>query len=154
GCRVTGIDLTPDFIAAARILTERTGLAGRIDFREASALAMSFADATFDAAVTLHVAMNIKDRPALYREVARVLKPGAAFCIYDVMKGAGEGLRYPVPWAQTAATSRLVTPDEMQELLASAGFDVLETEDRTPFGITFFRERLAAPPPPLGTHLI
>jgi SAM-dependent methyltransferase len=154
GCRVTGIDLTPDFIATARLLTERTGLADRVDYQVASALDMPFADAAFDAAVTLHVAMNIKDRPGLYREVARVLKAGAPFCIYDVMKGDNEGLGYPVPWAQTPATSHLVTPREMQALLGAAGFEVIETEDRTQFGIAFFRERLAGPPPTLGTHLI
>ncbi len=154
GCRVTGIDLTPDFIATARVLTERTGLAERVDFQVASALDMPFADASFGAAVTLHVAMNIKDRAGLYREVARVLEPGALFGIYDVMKGGADSLEYPVPWAQTPATSHLVTPQEMLALLGEAGFDVIETEDRAQFGIAFFRERLAAPPPTLGTHLI
>ena len=154
GCRVTGIDLTPDFIAVARMLAERTGLADRVAYEVASALAMPFADAAFDAAITLHVAMNIKDRAGLYREVARVLKPGASFCIYDVMKGDREGLQYPVPWAQTPATSHLTTPLEMHALLAAAGFEVTETEDRTSFGISFFRERLAAGPPALGTHLL
>jgi SAM-dependent methyltransferase len=62
GCRVTGIDLTPGYIAAARELARRTGLAERIDYRVASALAMPFEDRTFDAGLTLHVAMNIKDR--------------------------------------------------------------------------------------------
>lgn len=158
GCRVTGIDLTPDYITVARILAERTGLADRVTYHVASALDMPFADATFDAAITLHVAMNIADRAGLYREVARVLKPGAVFCIYDVMKGAREGLRYPVPWADTPATSHLETPSAMRALLAAAGFAVEDVEDRTAFGIAFFRERLAAgtaaPPPPLGLHLL
>ena len=87
GCRVTGIDLTPGYIAAAEELARRTGLADRITYRVGSALAMPFADGAFDAALTLHVAMNIKDRAGLYREVARVLKPGGVFCVYDVMKG-------------------------------------------------------------------
>ena len=80
GCRVTGIDLTPEYIEMARLLAERTGLADRVDYHAASALDMPFGPAAFDAAITLHVAMNIKDRAGLYREIARVLKPGAAFC--------------------------------------------------------------------------
>jgi SAM-dependent methyltransferase len=117
---------------------------------------MPFADATFDAAITLHVAMNIKDRAGLYRESARVLKRGAVLCIYDVMQGPNEGLTFPVPWAETAANSHLTTPQEMQALLADAGFSVEEVEDRTEFGIAFFRERLSAggPPAPLGLHLL
>lgn len=157
GCRVTGVDLTPAYIEAARVLTERTGLADRIDYRAASALHMPFDAATFDAALTLHVAMNIKDRAGLYREIARVLKPGASFCLYDVMRGEKGDLRYPVPWAETPATSHLTTPQEMQVLLADAAFQLVETEDRTSFGIAFFRERLAATaggPPAAGLHLL
>jgi SAM-dependent methyltransferase len=157
GCRVTGIDLTPDYIAAARMLAERTGLAGRVDYRVASALDMPFEDRSFDAAITFHVAMNIADRAGLYREVARVLRPGAVFCIYDVMKGPQDGLEFPVPWAETAETSHLATPAEMRSHLSGAGFEVAEVDDRTAYGIEFFRQRLApgqGPPSPLGLHLL
>jgi MPBQ/MSBQ methyltransferase len=157
GCRVTGIDLTPEFIEAARDLSRRTGLGDKISYQVASALAMPVADASFDAAITLHVAMNIQDRDGLYREVARVLKPGAPFCIYDVMKGETDGLLYPVPWAETAETSHLVTPAEMQALLGRAGFTVEQVEDRRDFAITFFRERLAPTPggaPPSALSLL
>jgi SAM-dependent methyltransferase len=158
GCRVTGIDLTPGYIAAAEDLARRTGLANRISYRVGSGLAMPFEDGAFDAAITLHVAMNIKDRRGLYREVARVLKPGAVFCVYDVMKGAKEGLRFPVPWAETPATSHLTTPQEMQALLGDAGFRVEEVEDRTAFAVDFFRQSLAstaaAGVPPLGLHIV
>jgi MPBQ/MSBQ methyltransferase len=157
GCRVSGIDLTPEFIDTARSLNERTGLADRVAFEVASALDLPFEDATFDAAITFHVAMNIKDRPKLYAEAARVLKPGTKFCIYDVMRGKTGTLRYPTPWAETAETSHLTSPDEMQDLLAEAGFTVDEVEDRSEFGIAFFRRRLAAAaegPPPIGLHLL
>ncbi len=157
GCRVTGIDLTPAYIAAAEDLARRTGLNGRVAYRVASALAMPFEDAAFDAAITQHVAMNIRDRPGLYREVARVLKPRAIFCIYDVMKGVSEGLKFPVPWAETPATSHLTTPREMQGLLDDSGFIVEEIEDRTAFAIDFFRQGLAnsaAGAPPLGLHIV
>jgi SAM-dependent methyltransferase len=158
GCRVAGIDLTPEYIAAAEELARRTGLADRIVYRVGSALAMPFADGAFDAALTLHVAMNIQDRRGLYREVARVLKPGAAFCVYDVMRGGSDVLKFPVPWAETPATSHLTTPDEMKVLLGAAGFEVVEVEDRTPFALDFFRQSLAssaaAGMPPLGLHIV
>lgn len=105
--------------------------------------------------MTLHVAMNIADRARLYREVARVLKPQAQFAVYDVMRGpSADGLRFPVPWADTPETSFLVTPDDMRTLLADAGFAVDEVEDRTAFGIRFFKERLAAGPSPLGLQIL
>lgn len=156
-CRVIGIDLTPEYIDAARALTERVGLADRVRFEVASALALPFEERAFDAAITFHVAMNIKDRPALYREAARILKPEARFCIYDVMKGKSDGVRYPTPWADTPETSHLTSSDEMQALLKEAGFSVLEVEDRTSAGLEFFRQRLAPSaegPPPIGLHLL
>jgi SAM-dependent methyltransferase len=157
GCRVTGIDLTPEYVAVADDLARRTGLSDRVAYRVASALAMPFEDGAFDAGLTMHMAMNIKDRGGLYREVARVLKPRATFCIYDVMKGETDTVRYPVPWAETPETSHLTTPPEMQMLLRAAGFDVSEVEDRTQFALDFFRQSLAASTagaPPLGLHIM
>lgn len=158
GCRVTGIDLTPDFCAAATMLTERVGLGDRAEFRQGSALAMPFDAAAFDGAFTIHVAMNIEDKPALYREVHRVLKPGAIFGIYDILAGpATAPLAFPVPWATTEASSFLATIDAMRTMLDVAGFDLLACEDRMAFARDFFeklRQQAASGPPPLGLHIV
>ncbi len=66
GCRVSGVDLTPDFVAAAIGLTERVGLTGKVDFRQGSALAIPFPDGMFDLAWSQNVAMNIEDRARYY----------------------------------------------------------------------------------------
>lgn len=95
GCRVSGIDLTPDYIDVAQALTERTGLSDVCDFHQGSVLDMPFADGSFDAAVSFHVAMNIEDRAQFYGELARVSRQGAPFCMFDVMKGPAAGMRYP-----------------------------------------------------------
>ncbi len=159
-CRLSGIDLTRDYIETAKALSQRAHLDQNIEFLTASALDMPFNDAAFDAGVTIHVAMNIEDRAALYSEISRVLKPGAKFCIYDVMRVSNEPITFPVPWAQSAATSHLTSVNEMRDLLDDAGFDVVEVDDRTKPAIEFFNRRLAevaqakGPPPPLGIHLI
>ncbi len=99
GCRVAGIDLTPDFITVADALTRRCRLDDRVSFRQASALDLPFDDATFDGAIQFHVGMNISDKAAAFAEVRRVLKPGAAFGLYDIVRtGSGE-LPFPLPWA-------------------------------------------------------
>lgn len=157
GCRVTGIDLTPEFIQAADMLTHLTHLENRLDFKIASALEMPFERKSFDAAITFHAAMNIADRSSLYKEIGRVMKPGATLCIYDVMKQGDEQIHFPLPWAETSKTSHLTTIDEMLLLLKNAGFDIMEIEDRTEFAAKFFQERPAASDDklsPLGPHLI
>ncbi len=156
GCTVTGIDLTPEYVDVARKLTELTGLAEQITYEVGSALEMPFEDESFDAAITIHVAMNIFERDALYQEIARVLRPGATFCIYDVMRTNGDDLVFPVPWAASADSSHLRTPDEMKTLLRDAGFEVHEVEDLTEAAREFFSEAVAPSsggPPPLGTHV-
>jgi len=159
GCRVTGLDLTPDYVEVARALTERTGLSHHCDFHQGSVLDMPFDDAAFDAAVTFHVAMNIEDRETFYGETARVLEPGAPFCLFDVMKGPKAGMVYPVPWAETEANSFLRTPDETAGLLTQAGFDVIEQKSLHAFALDFFEKIFSNAakqdgPPPLGLHLL
>ena len=75
-CRVTGLDLTPEFIAIARELTRRCGLGDAIQFHEGNALALPFGAASFDHVWCHNVTMNIPDKKKLASEVARVLKPG------------------------------------------------------------------------------
>ncbi len=159
GCRATGIDLTAEYVRVGKMLTERTGLSDKVDLHIGSALDLPWAEATFDAAVTFHVAMNIADRPRLYAEVARVIRPGGMFAIYDVMKGTKEGMLFPLPWAQTAATSFLVTSNAMRKLLEEAGFEIAHEEDRREIALEHHRNRLAKlsaadGPPPLGLHLL
>src|SRR5215831_11570991 len=74
GCRVSGIDLTAEFVRVAEMLTELTGLAGKTDYRQGNALALPFEDNAFDVVWSQNAAMNIADRDRLYREMRRVLK--------------------------------------------------------------------------------
>jgi SAM-dependent methyltransferase len=159
GCRVTGIDLTEEFVETARTLSEWTGLGERLRFRHGSALAMPFADAEFDRAYMLHVGMNIPDKRALFTEVARVLKPGGAFAVYDVMQTGNAPLTFPVPWAATAAISALATPAAYAAALRASRFEIVAERNRRDFAIEFFkalRARMgqAGGPPPLGLHLV
>ncbi len=158
-CEVDGIDVTQSFIDLARALTARVGLDERCRFQVASALAVPFDAASFDAAVTFHAAMNIEARAALYAEVARILRPGAPFCLFDVMKGPTSGMRYPVPWAEDETISFLHSRDATAALLEGAGFRLTVEENLRSFAIDYFREAFramdeAGGPPPLGLHLL
>jgi SAM-dependent methyltransferase len=158
GVRVTGIDLTAEYCQLAARFARSTGLEDRLDYRHGSALAMPFADASFDAAYTQHVAMNIADKRALYAEIARVLKPGAPFGVYDLLQGPGGPPIFPAPWADDGATSFLAPPDEMRRLLEKAGFRIEGWRDLNAAGLAYFETVFAqvaqSGPPPLGPHLL
>ena len=158
GCRVSGIDLTPEYVETARTLCEWVGLGERVSVQQASALEMPFDDGTFDAAYMLHVGMNIADKTGLFAEVARVLGSGGTFGVYDVMRTGGDDLVYPVPWAETAETSAVASPNDYKAALRAAGFEISAECNRWDFAIAYFermrtRAAEADGPPPLGHHI-
>lgn len=137
GCRVTGIDLTPEFCAVARALGElvQGTLAANGDvalpevtFELGNALAMPFAGASFDGAYSMNVSMNIADKAAFYREIHRVLRPGGWLMLSEIARGHADAAPpdFPTPWASTATGSFLATADETRDGLVQAGFEVVE----------------------------
>jgi len=159
GCRVTGIDLTPEYVETAKVLCRWVGLDSSISLHQGSALSMPFADRAFDRAYMLHVGMNIDDKAKLCSEVSRVLRSNTLFGIYDVMRVSDGELTYPVPWATTATSSAIAKPAQYHEALQAAGFSVVAERNRRDFALAFFdqlRAKTAAAggPPPLGLHIL
>ncbi|MGH8779265.1 class I SAM-dependent methyltransferase [Paraburkholderia sp.] len=153
GCRVIGIDLSEPFVDAARYLTQRTGQGEQVSFQSASALDLPFDGSCFDAVLLQHVAMNISDRPRLYQELRRVLKPRGRFATFDVVANGGEGSEgsepyYPVPWARTPATSFLLTADATRDAIEQAGFRTLASQNDTEAAKAWSAGMRASGPPP------
>lgn len=146
GCRVIGIDLTPEFIEIGKMLNERTGFGDRVELRVGDITALDLADGEVDHVWTQHVAMNIADRERLYAETRRVMKPGGRFLLFDILDGGGGELLLPVPWATKPEHSHLVTRDALLPLLEGAGFRIEVWEDPTA-DMTDKMRALMGPPP-------
>ncbi len=158
GCKVTGIDLTEEFVNAAKRLTQVVKLDHLVDFRQGSALQMPFEKDMFDRACMIHVGMNIADKAGVYREVRRVLKPGGLFAIFDILRMGTGAIQYPVPWAMSEETSFVADMRQYTHALETSGFRMERERRRGAFGIEFTQKvvaRLAGGgPPALGLHLL
>ncbi|GAB4226045.1 MAG: class I SAM-dependent methyltransferase [Kiloniellaceae bacterium] len=131
GCRVVGLDLTEVYCRTAHELSARVGLAKQTGFVCGDGLALPFAEASFDLVWTQHAAMNIADKARFYREVARALKPGGRFGLYDVMAGSAGDPHFPVPWAAEVRWSHLMTPEGVREAVLAAGLKQRHWRDLT-----------------------
>jgi len=156
GFEVTGIDLTEEFIRVAKSLTNLVRLADKASFQRGSALAMPFAPASFDSAYMIHVGMNIQDKPRLFGEVARVLKPNARFAIFDILRASKGELQFPLPWAVTPETSFVATAEDYRHALEAAGLHLVHQRSRRQFAMDFMEKRraLAAKGSVLAVHLL
>lgn len=159
GCRVTGVDLTEEYITTGRALCDWTDLSHRVSLQQGSALDMPLPDASFDKAGMMHVGMNIEDKSGLCSEIHRLLRPGGRFGIYDVMR-TGEGdLDFPMPWSSVPETSFVRGPEVYKAALRSAGFTIKAERNRRDFALAFFekqkaRAAAAGGPPPLSLHVV
>ena len=156
GYRVTGIDLTEEFVRVAMSFTSMMCLADKATFRQGSALDMPFESASFDGAYMTHVGMNIQDKSGLFREVARVLKRGARFAIFDIVRTSDGELPFPLPWALTVDSSFVASTDDYCRALESGGFQITHQRSRRQFALEVMEKRRAqaATGSVLAVHLL
>jgi len=129
GCRVDCIELSPDYCVGAVLLNRLTGLDDRIEVHEGSALDLPFPDASFEVVWMQNVGMNIADKPRLYAEVCRVLKPGGRFAFQELAAGDVATSYFPLPWATDPGDSCLVSAEKMRSLLGESGLTAELFED-------------------------
>ena len=147
GCYVEGVDLTPAFVEVAELLAERAGLADRLSYSVGDVTALPFEAARFDLVWCEHVAMNVADRPKLYREFRRVLKVGGLLAFYDVVSIDGPAPpQYPLPWSETPATSFLLTGETTLTAIGTSGFVIEAERDVSQEALAWFQRILPAAP--------
>ena len=99
GPQYTAIDLTPAMLERARPrAAARPELA--IELRSGDALALDFADASFDAVILHLIVAVVPDAARALAESARVLRPGGRVLLYDKFLRPG----------QSAPLRRLLSP--------------------------------------------
>ena len=157
GCNVTVVDLTEEYCNAGEMLTAKLGLSDRVHHQQGDALALPFADASFDIVWTQHSIMNIEAKASVYGQFQRVLRPEGRYALQEIMQGENSPVHFPVPWARDPAISYLLPPSIMRQLIEVAGFAALDWVDETGNARAWYDQRIQTTTsglPPLGIHLL
>jgi SAM-dependent methyltransferase len=106
GCALVGIDLNPQAIAMATALADDRGLGDRERVaRHDAAQPLPFPDHAFDAVVCVDALVGLPDRPRIFAEPARDLKPSGRLVFTDpVLTGP---LSAPTPSSRRGPPSSL-----------------------------------------------
>ena len=129
GARVTGIDAGEEAVAAAQQHAREEGL--EIDYRVAEAAAL--AGERFDVVLALELIEHVPDAGGLMRDCAALVEDGGAMFVGTLNRTAKSFLlgivaaEYILGWIPrgTHQWRRFVRPDELAEMLAAAGLEVM-----------------------------
>lgn len=125
GNRVIGIDITPAYVDAARDLTERAMLQNLVEF-EAADIATFRSETHFQAAITMHVQMNVQDKVSWFEHIGRRLAPGARLAIWEPCDPRRHELSWPMPWSLDGSDSFVVDAESLRTAVEQAGFSTIE----------------------------
>jgi len=85
--RVVGTDFCPEMLQSAPAKAQKEGL--QVEFQVADAMALPFADATFDVASIAFGIRNVDDPVKCLKEMARVVKPGGRVVVLEFGQPTG-----------------------------------------------------------------
>ncbi len=130
--RVIGVDMTPEMIERARRNARAAGY-GNVEFRSGRIEALPVSDASVDVVISNCVINLVPDKAAVYREVARVLRPGGRMIVSDVVLDA------PLPPAIAESVAALTgcvagasLRSEYLQTIAAAGLvDIAVVNDKS-----------------------
>ena len=132
--KVIGVDMTTDMVSKARqaipIYTEHTGLAN-VEFRLGEIENLPVADATVDVVISNCVLNLSPNKPQVWKEIARVLKPGGRVAISDLalLKPLPVDVRNLVE-ALVGCVAGAVLVEDVERIAREAGLDRIELRSK------------------------
>lgn len=127
--RAVGIDMTPEMIARAQTNAE-TGGYTNVEFHHSTIDKIPQPDNSVDCVISNCVVNLAPDKPAVFREIFRVLKPGGRLAISDIaLKGELPAEIATSIAAYTGCIAGAIRIEEYRAELLRAGFQYVEVVD-------------------------
>jgi SAM-dependent methyltransferase len=130
GATVFGVDITREYVDVATALSERAGMSAGTRFI-CSDIAAFEGHEPFDAAMTLHVQMNVPNKTGWYSEIATHLRDGGRLAVWEICRSGDAQPAWPEPWSLDGSDSFLATPAELLSHIEAAGFQTTEWVDES-----------------------
>jgi ubiquinone/menaquinone biosynthesis C-methylase UbiE len=134
--QITGLDISKSFVEIARRNANEAGY--KIDFREGSASAMPFKDATFDFTFCQAAFKNFSEPVKAISEMYRVLKPGGTTVIADMRRDASvEDIEREVKGMNLDPLNRFFVKWTFDHMLLKSAYSIEQMKSmvaQTPFG--------------------
>jgi SAM-dependent methyltransferase len=132
GCKVIGLDLNAEGIRNANTLAEQRNLSTQVRFQQCDvSQPLPFADKTFDAIFSNDVFCHIPGRPALLRELWRVMKPGSRILYSDALVVGGMLSNQEIATRSVIGYYLFVPPGENEKMIQASGFRLINVTDTT-----------------------
>jgi SAM-dependent methyltransferase len=143
--RVIGVDMTPEMLDRARENARKSGLAN-VEFRLGEIENLPVADDAVDVIISNCVINLSTDKPRVFREALRVLKPGGRLMVSDL------ALKKPLPpeirgsvEAYVACIAGAMVKDDYLDAIRDAGFDSVQVVGEKAFPVELVLEDSLAP---------
>jgi SAM-dependent methyltransferase len=132
GCRVRGVDIHEQGIAAGRARAKEEDLTERATFEQLDgSQPLPFPDASFDAVICVDAVNHLPNRSRIFEDWARVLRPGGRLVFTDPIVVTGPLTNEEIRIRSSIGFFLFVPAGLDERLLADAGFRVAEAVDRT-----------------------
>jgi sterol 24-C-methyltransferase len=141
GAQVTGINIDPNQIGQAVTFNKEKGLSNRFVVQDFNSLPLPFADHQFDAFYQIQALSLCKDLKALFKEIYRVVRPGARISLLDWVSlpaydpNNAEHVELMGRVKPLIGAVGTPTPEILEEALEEAGFVVVKSENASVGGL-------------------
>jgi ubiquinone/menaquinone biosynthesis C-methylase UbiE len=142
GCYVRGIDISENCVEHARAAADEAGLDEKIDVDVGDFHNIDSEPDAWDAVICQEAIIHSADRPRVFAEVFRVLKPGGTFAFSDILTGDNADASMVAAAFARLGASVGATVADYQAMARTAGFEIPFVEER-PGDITTHYDKLA-----------